>query len=34
MHLDDFSYHLPPALIAQAPATERTASRLLVVSRR
>lgn len=27
--LDDFDFHLPPELIAQHPATERTASRLL-----
>ena len=26
---DDFDYDLPPELIAQHPATERTASRLL-----
>jgi S-adenosylmethionine:tRNA ribosyltransferase-isomerase len=30
--LDDFDFHLPPELIAQHPATERTASRLLQVS--
>jgi S-adenosylmethionine:tRNA ribosyltransferase-isomerase len=29
MRLDDFDYELPPELIAQAPAVERTASRLL-----
>jgi S-adenosylmethionine:tRNA ribosyltransferase-isomerase len=29
MKLDDFDYHLPPQLIAQAPAASRTASRLL-----
>ena len=29
--LDDFDYHLPPALIAQAPLAERAASRLLVL---
>jgi S-adenosylmethionine:tRNA ribosyltransferase-isomerase len=29
MKLDDFDYHLPPELIAQAPAASRTASRLL-----
>lgn len=29
--LDDFDYHLPPEAIAQAPLTERSASRLLVV---
>jgi S-adenosylmethionine:tRNA ribosyltransferase-isomerase len=34
VRVDEFSYELPPALIAQAPAAERTASRLLVVSRR
>ncbi|MCI0451524.1 MAG: S-adenosylmethionine:tRNA ribosyltransferase-isomerase, partial [Candidatus Latescibacteria bacterium] len=33
MHLSDFSYHLPESSIAQTPAAERTASRLLVVSR-
>jgi S-adenosylmethionine:tRNA ribosyltransferase-isomerase len=31
MHLSDFDYDLPPDLIAQHPAPERTASRLLVV---
>ena len=31
--LDDFDYHLPPELIAQAPLAERTASRLLVLDR-
>ncbi len=31
--LDDFDYHLPPELIAQAPLAERTASRLLVLNR-
>ncbi|MCP4492687.1 MAG: tRNA preQ1(34) S-adenosylmethionine ribosyltransferase-isomerase QueA [Gammaproteobacteria bacterium] len=31
MQLADFDYHLPAALIAQAPLSERTASRLLVV---
>ncbi len=31
--VDDFSYHLPESLIAQEPARERTASRLLVASR-
>ncbi|HEY9445841.1 MAG TPA: S-adenosylmethionine:tRNA ribosyltransferase-isomerase, partial [Burkholderiales bacterium] len=29
MQLEDFDYELPPELIAQAPAPERTASRLL-----
>jgi S-adenosylmethionine:tRNA ribosyltransferase-isomerase len=29
--LSDFDYHLPPELIAQSPAAERSASRLLVV---
>lgn len=29
--LDDFDYHLPPELIAQAPLAERSASRLLAV---
>jgi S-adenosylmethionine:tRNA ribosyltransferase-isomerase len=29
--LDDFDYHLPPALIAQSPLAERSASRLLVL---
>ena len=31
MHTDDFDYPLPPNLIAQFPATERTASKLLAV---
>jgi S-adenosylmethionine:tRNA ribosyltransferase-isomerase len=31
MTLDDFDFELPPELIAQHPAAERTASRLLVV---
>jgi len=31
MQLSDFDYHLPGKLIAQAPLSERTASRLLVV---
>lgn len=31
--VDDFSYYLPDSLIAQEPAVERTASRLLVASR-
>jgi len=30
--LSDFDYHLPPELIAQSPAAERSASRLLVAS--
>jgi S-adenosylmethionine:tRNA ribosyltransferase-isomerase len=30
--LDDFDYHLPPELIAQAPLPERSASRLLAVN--
>ena len=30
--LDDFDFHLPPELIAQHPASERTASRLLHLS--
>lgn len=34
MELSDFSYHLPPQLIAHAPATPRDASRLLVLDRR
>lgn len=29
MRLDDFDYHLPPELIAQQPAAQRSASRLL-----
>ena len=29
MHLDQFDYHLPEELIAQAPLSERSASRLL-----
>src|SRR5262245_39665655 len=33
MLLSDFDYELPLELIAQAPALERTASRLLVVDR-
>jgi S-adenosylmethionine:tRNA ribosyltransferase-isomerase len=33
MHLNELDYHLPENLIAQAPAGERTASRLLVASR-
>ncbi len=31
LHLDDFDYALPPALIAQAPLPQRSASRLLTV---
>ena len=31
MKTADFSYDLPPDLIAQAPLAERSASRLLVV---
>lgn len=31
MHTDDFDFHLPPELIAQAPLAERDASRLLHV---
>lgn len=34
LSLDDFDYELPEALIAQAPAAERSASRLLVLDRR
>lgn len=33
MLLSDFDYHLPPELIAQTPAPERTDSRLLAVDR-
>jgi S-adenosylmethionine:tRNA ribosyltransferase-isomerase len=33
MRLSDFEYELPPELIAQAPAPEREASRLLVLDR-
>ena len=33
MHLNDFDYELPPELIAQYPAGERDASRLLVLDR-
>lgn len=33
MRVDDFSFLLPPSLVAQAPAPERTASRLLVAAR-
>jgi S-adenosylmethionine:tRNA ribosyltransferase-isomerase len=29
MRVDDLDYELPPELIAQAPAAERSASRLL-----
>jgi S-adenosylmethionine:tRNA ribosyltransferase-isomerase len=34
MRLSDFDYHLPPELIAQEPASERDAARLLVLHRR
>jgi S-adenosylmethionine:tRNA ribosyltransferase-isomerase len=34
LRLEEFSYPLPEALIAQEPAAQRTASRLLVASRR
>ena len=33
MQVTDFSFELPSELIAQEPAPERTASRLMVVSR-
>ncbi|MBM4311659.1 MAG: tRNA preQ1(34) S-adenosylmethionine ribosyltransferase-isomerase QueA [Deltaproteobacteria bacterium] len=33
MNLSDFDYHLPPELIAQQPAPQRDASRLLVLDR-
>ncbi len=33
MRVADFDFHLPPELIAQHPAPERTASRLMVVNR-
>jgi S-adenosylmethionine:tRNA ribosyltransferase-isomerase len=33
MHLSDLDYDLPPALIAQEPASRRDASRLMVVDR-
>ncbi len=33
MHISDFDYELPPALIAQQPLAERAASRMLVVDR-
>ena len=33
MRLSDFDYHLPPELIAQSPASERDAARLLVLDR-
>jgi S-adenosylmethionine:tRNA ribosyltransferase-isomerase len=34
MRLSDFDYHLPPELIAQEPAANRDASRLLILDRR
>ena len=34
LRLDAYDYHLPPELIAQEPAAERTDSRLLVFDRR
>jgi len=34
MRLSDFDYHLPPELIAQEPAPDRDASRLLILHRR
>ncbi|MGE5851022.1 MAG: S-adenosylmethionine:tRNA ribosyltransferase-isomerase [Candidatus Methylomirabilota bacterium] len=34
MRLSDFDYHLPPELIAQEPAADRDASRLLILHRR
>jgi S-adenosylmethionine:tRNA ribosyltransferase-isomerase len=34
MRLSDFDYRLPPELIAQEPASERDAARLLVLHRR
>ena len=33
MRTEEFHYHLPPELIAQEPAPERDASRLLVLER-
>jgi S-adenosylmethionine:tRNA ribosyltransferase-isomerase len=33
MHISDFDYELPPALVAQRPLPERAASRMLVVDR-
>jgi S-adenosylmethionine:tRNA ribosyltransferase-isomerase len=33
LHVEDFSYNLPPHLIAQAPAERRDASRLMVLDR-
>ncbi len=34
MHLSDFDYHLPEALIAQHPADPRDSSRLMTLDRR
>src|SRR5215510_7748694 len=34
MRTEAFTYHLPPELIAQRPAAERDASRLLVLDRK
>ncbi|MBI2873509.1 MAG: S-adenosylmethionine:tRNA ribosyltransferase-isomerase, partial [Firmicutes bacterium] len=34
MIINEFDYHLPPELIAQAPLPDRGASRLLVLDRR
>ena len=34
MRLSDFDYNLPPDLIAQEPAPDRDASRLLILHRR
>jgi S-adenosylmethionine:tRNA ribosyltransferase-isomerase len=33
MHISDFDYELPPALIAQQPLADRAASRMLVIDR-